>query len=341
MPAHDPPPATADLSHPSHPSDLSDLSHPPSEPGPPGRTGRPDDALADRFEAHRGHLQAVAYRMLGSMAEAEDAVQETWLRFGRTDTREIDNLGGWLTRVVARVCLDQLRSRRSRSAREGAEAALSPAPDPEEEALLADEVGLALLVVLDRLAPVERVAFVLHDLFAVPFADIAPIVERSEATTKRLASRARQRVRGGVAAPGGPSLAEQRRLVEAFLAATRRGDLAGLLTLLAPDVVRRADLAAVAPGTPAELRGARAVAEETAGNAARARFARAVLVDGAAGVVVAPAGHLVLALRLTLDTLDTRDPTGTVITRIDTIAGPTHLAALHITLLPGPLPGAG
>jgi RNA polymerase sigma-70 factor (ECF subfamily) len=297
-----------------------------------------------RFEEHRSHLRAVAYRMLGSLAEADDAVQETWLRLGRSDIGDVVNLGGWLTRVVARVCLDMLRSRRSRSEREEAVAvAADPrpgteAPDPEHEALLADEVGLALLVVLGRLTPVERVAFVLHDLFAVPFAEIAPIVDRSEATTKRLASRARQRVRGGVAAPGGPSLAEQRRLVEAFLAATRRGDLAGLLTLLAPDVVRRADLAAVAPGKPAELRGARAVAEETAGNAARARFARAVLVDGAAGIVVAPAGHLVLALRLTLGTVD---PTGTVITHIDTIAGPTHLAALHITLLPGPLPGVG
>jgi RNA polymerase sigma-70 factor (ECF subfamily) len=299
-----------------------------------------------RFEEQRSHLRAVAYRMLGSLAEADDAVQETWLRLGRSDTGDvvrIVNLGGWLTRVVARVCLDMLRSRRSRSEREDAVALAAVAdprpgagaPDPEHEALLADEVGPALLVVLGRLTPVERVAFVLHDLFAVPFAEIAPIVDRSEATTKRLASRARQRVRGGVAAPGGPSLAEQRRLVEAFLAATRRGDLAGLLALLAPDVVRRADLAAVAPGKPAELRGARAVAEETAGNAARARFARAVLVDGAAGIVVAPAGHLVLALRLTLD------PTGTVVTHIDTIAGPTHLAALHITLLPGPLPGAG
>jgi RNA polymerase sigma-70 factor (ECF subfamily) len=321
MPAHDPSTATADH-----------------------RVEAFEAHLVEAFEAHRTHLRAVAHRMLGSLAEADDAVQETWLRFVRAEVGRIENLGGWLTRVTARVCLDVLRARRSRSEREVAAAAPDAGVDPQHEAELADEVESALLVVLARLGPVERVAFVLHDLFAVPFAEIAPIVERSEATTKRMASRARQRVRGGVVAPGGPSLAEQRRLVEAFLAATRRGDLAGLLTLLAPGVVRRADLTVVAPGIPTELRGARAVAEETAGNAARAGFARAALVDGTVGIVVAPAGHLVLALRLTFDTFDTFDAPGSAgpaIARVEAIADPAHLAALHITLLPDDLPAAG
>jgi RNA polymerase sigma factor (sigma-70 family) len=286
------------------------------------------------FEAHRTHLRAVAYRMLGSLAEADDAVQETWLRLARADTAGVTNLGGWLTRVVGRVCLDVLRSRRSRHDREAREGATVPAAgpaDPEAEALLADEVGLALLVVLDRLGPAERVAFVLHDLFAVPFADIGPIVGRSAATTKRLASRARQRVRGGAGAGDPmsrqPPTSQQRELVEAWLAATRRGDLPALLELLAPDVVRRADLAAVAPGVPTVLRGARAVAEETRGNAARAAFARAALVGGAVGAVVAPAGRLVVALRVTVDGSGR-------IGAIDVVADPTRLATLELGALP-------
>src|SRR6266542_1558382 len=204
------------------------------------------DRLAERFETHRSHLRGVACRMLGSLSEADDAVQEAWLRLRRADTSGIENLGGWLTRVVARMCLDMLRARTAR--REEPLGIQVPDPianrqgesDPEQEALLAEEVGLALLVVLDRLAPAERVAFVLHDLFAVPFDQIAPIVERSPVTTKKLASRARHRVQGMPLVPNA-DLARHRHVVDAFLAATRSGDVEALLTLLAPDVVRRAD----------------------------------------------------------------------------------------------------
>ena len=224
------------------------------------------DELAERFEAHRGRLRAVAYRMLGSLGEAEDAVQETWLRLARADAGEVENLAGWLRTVVSRICLDMLRSRTAR--REDPFGEPGPegmrwdedAPAPEAETLLADSVGLALLVVLDRLSPAERVAFVLHDSFAVPFEDIAPIVGRSAGATKKLASRARHKVRGASTLPAA-ELDGHRRVVEAFLAAARGGDLDGLLTLLAPDVVRRADAAALPPGGAPEVRGARAVAE--------------------------------------------------------------------------------
>jgi RNA polymerase sigma-70 factor (ECF subfamily) len=212
------------------------------------------------FEEHRAHLRAVAYRMLGSLGEVDDAVQEAWLRLSRVDTMGIDNLGGWLTTVVARVCLDMLRSRHSR--REEPFTPDAPEPvatgtggsSPEHEALLADSVGLALLVVLDRLAPAERLAFVLHDMFAVPFEDIAPIVGRSAEATRQLASRARRRVRGG-ATTSAPGLVRQREVVDAFLAALRGGDFEGLLTVLDPDLVVRTDLAAPS-GVPAEVRGA-------------------------------------------------------------------------------------
>ncbi|HKY68415.1 MAG TPA: sigma-70 family RNA polymerase sigma factor, partial [Acidimicrobiales bacterium] len=238
-----------------------------------------DDRVAERFEAERPRLRAVAFRMLGSRSEADDAVQEAWLRLRRADAAAIGNLAGWLTTVVSRVCLDMLRSRRS--GREapfgllpGAESAEGDelggagerADDPAERALTADAVGRALLVVLDRLSPAERVAFVLHDLFAVPFDEIAPVVDRSPVTAKKLASRARHRVRGsGDASRGGEAAdaAGHRKVVDAFLQATRDGDVAALLSLLAPDVVRRADEVAVPAGVPAVLRGARAVAEET------------------------------------------------------------------------------
>jgi RNA polymerase sigma factor (sigma-70 family) len=286
----------------------------------------PDEDLADRFETQRRHLRAVAYRLLGSMGEADDAVQEAWLRLGRVDPTTIDNLGGWLTTVVGRICLDMLRSRSSRR-----EASLDfrftdPAAagrTPDEEAVAAEDVGLALLVVLERLSPAERVAFVLHDLFAVPFDQVAPVVERSVATTKKLASRARHRVQGQ-SPPPDADLTRHRHLVDAFLTATRSGDVAGLLAVLAPDVVRRADPAVVPAGVPVELHGAQEVAEETAGNAARARFAVAVLVDGTVGAAVAPSGHLALALAFTF--------AGDQIATIDVIADPERLHALALSL---------
>jgi RNA polymerase sigma factor (sigma-70 family) len=293
-------------------------------------------ALTARFEEERPRLRAVAYRMLGSVADADDAVQEAWIRFSRTDTGGVDNLGGWLTTVVARVCLDMLRSRGQR--REEPLEAQPPEPaapvvggqrpgDPEEEALMADSVGLALLVVLTTLSPAERLAFVLHDLFAVPFDQIAPIVERTPVATKKLASRARHRVRGTTTLPD-PDLTRRRQVVDAFLTATRGGDLTALLQVLDPDVVRRADRAAVPARLPAVLRGARAVAEETATNARRARFAVPALVNGTVGAVLAPRGRLVLAFALTI-----RDDK---ITELDVIADPQRLRGLELAVLPSP-----
>jgi len=250
------------------------------------------DDLAQQFEANRSHLQAVAYRMLGSASEAEDAVQEAWLRLSRTDTSGIENLGGWLTTVVARVCLDMLRSRSARREEPFGDEETSPrgspagAIDPEQEALLADSVGLALLVVLERLAPAERIAFVLHDMFDLPFEEIAPIVGRTPVAARQLASRARRRVRGAAAPEAGHS--GIRAVVDAFLAASREGDLQGLLALLAPEVVLRADAAAVQAGATEEVRGAGAVAETFAG---RAKFAEPALIDGVAGAVWAPGGQ--------------------------------------------------
>src|SRR5579859_176422 len=228
--------------------------------------------LADRFEEQRGHLQGVAYRMLGSLSEADDAVQESWLRLSRAGADGIDNLGGWLTTVVARVCLDMMRSRKSRreeslDVRTGEPPASAAAgADPEYEALLADSVGLALLVVLDTLSPAERLAFVLHDMFAVPFEEIAPIVERSPAATRKLASRARLRVQGADTAPD-TDLARQREIVQAFLAASRNGDLVALIAVLDPDVVLRADQTAARMGAEAEVRGVDLVAGFFSGRA--------------------------------------------------------------------------
>jgi RNA polymerase sigma-70 factor (ECF subfamily) len=248
--------------------------------------------LAERFEENRTHLRAVAYRMLGSLSEADDAVQESWLRLSRSDTSGVENLGGFLTTVVARVCLDMLRSRRSR--REEPLDGHLPEPvvsgadgtDPEHEALLADSVGPALLVVLDTLAPAERLAFVLHDMFAVPFDQIAPIVGRSPDAARQLASRARRRVHGATVPDA--DLTRQRTVVDAFLAASRDGDFDALLALLDPDVVLRADNAAVQAGASKEVYGARAVAATFAG---RARAARPALVNGVAGAVWAPGGR--------------------------------------------------
>lgn len=271
------------------------------------------DVLAERFEEQRGRLRGVAYRMLGSLSEAEDAVQESWFRLNRADSADIHNLGGWLTTVVARVCLDMLRSRSARREESlDANALTASAPravegDPEQEALLADSVGLALLVVLDTLPPAERLAFVLHDMFAVPFDEIAPIVDRSPAAARQLASRARRRVQGAggrvgagdkdAVLPSGADLTRQREVVDAFLAAARGGDFAGLLAVLDPDVVFRADAEAVRFGSAPVVRGAAAVATNFSG---KARAARPALINGAIGAVWAPGGKPRVALNMTI-----------------------------------------
>ncbi|WP_107656536.1 sigma-70 family RNA polymerase sigma factor [Nocardia suismassiliense] len=289
---------------------------------------RAQDVLAQRFETHRGHLRAVAYRMLGSLSEADDAVQEAWLRLARQDSDEVANLAGWLTTVVSRICLDMLRSRAAR--REEPVDLLAELgdtaydSDPEHEAVLIDSVGRALLVVLDTLGPDERVAFVLHDLFAVPFDQIAPIVGRSTATTKKLASRARQRAQGETTATAA-ELAEQRHVVEAFLTAARGGDLDALLAVLAPDVVRVADPAALPAGLSAVVRGARAVAKETVLLQRRSRVAAPALVNGAVGILVAPRGKLLLALVVTV-----RDDR---VAGYEVIADPARLRELDIAVL--------
>ncbi|TYK48228.1 sigma-70 family RNA polymerase sigma factor [Actinomadura decatromicini] len=286
------------------------------------------DYLADRFERHRGHLRAVAYRMLGSLAEADDAVQEAWLRLAKSDPSGIDNLGGWLTTVVGRVCLDMLRSRTSR--REDPldeplpDPILDPASgvDPEHEALMADSVGLALQVVLQSLSPAERLAFVLHDTFAVPFDDIAAIIGRSPAAARQLASRARRRVRGAAPVPE-PDPVRQREVVDAFLAAARGGDFDALVAVLAPDVVLRAD-----PGPAVgriELRGAEAVAGQALLFRSAGGDARPALVNGAAGVVGIVHGRARSVLSFTV--------VGGRVAAIDILADPDRLAALDLTVL--------
>jgi RNA polymerase sigma factor (sigma-70 family) len=283
------------------------------------------DWLAERFEAYRPHLRAVAYRMLGSAAEADDAVQEAWLRASRASPAGVDNLGGWLTTVVGRVCLDLLRSRRSRR-EEPLEANLPDrGADPEDEALLAEGVGSALLVVLDTLGPAERLAFVLHDLFAVPFQEVAAILGRSEAAARQLASRARRRVQGAQAPEG--DRARQRLVVEAFLAASREGDFEALLRLLDPQVVARADAAATGTAAPRVVRGAAAVASQALGFARRARLARLALVDGAVGLVVTPPGRPSLVLGFTIRR--------GLISAIDILADPERLRRLDVALLGG------
>ncbi len=250
------------------------------------------DWLAEQFEQHRPHMRAVALRMLGSSTDTDDAVQESWLRLSRSDASGIENLGGWLTTVVARVSLDMLRSRTSRR-EEPAEADLPHANgidargDPEYEALLADSLGPALLIVLGMLAPAERLAFVLHDMFAVPFHEIGTILGRSPNAAKQLASRARRRVRGSALNPD-TNQTRQREVVDAFLSASRTGNFDALLALLDPDVVLHADAAGVQMGAPAELVGAPAVAGTFSG---RALAAQAALIDGAAGIVWAPGGR--------------------------------------------------
>ena len=286
--------------------------------------------LAERFEGHRAHLRGVAYRMLGSLAEADDAVQEAWLRLSRSDTSEVENLRAWLTTVVGRVCLNMLRSRRSR--REATLDGHVPDPivspedgsDPEHEALMGDSVGLALLVVLDTLAPAERVAFVLHDVFALPFDEIAPIVGRSPAAARQLASRARRRVRGAPVPDA--DLAGQRAVVDAFMAAARKGDFEGLIAVLDPDVVLRSDGGVARPGLVRVVRGREAVAARALTFRRFAESSRRVLVNGAPGVVSwSPAGDLFAVGAFTI-----KD--GKIVS-MDVLADPDRLRELDLTIL--------
>ncbi|MEP6829917.1 MAG: sigma-70 family RNA polymerase sigma factor [Rhizomicrobium sp.] len=279
--------------------------------------------LAEGFEVQRPRLRAVAFRMLGSLAEADDAVQEAWFRLQSAASARIENPGAWLTTVVARICLDMLRIRKSRREEPlETESRILPRAeaDPEQEALLAEAVGLALLVVLTRLDPAERIAFVLHDMFALPFEDIAPIVDRSVDAARQLASRARRRVQGGE--PPAAELPKQRAVIDAFLSASRANDLGALIAVLNPDVVFRSDATAVLMGGPSEVRGAEAVARTFAG---RAQAARAALVDGAPGLVVAPRGRLLLVLRLAI--------TDGRITGVEAIANRASLENLELTVL--------
>lgn len=293
------------------------------------------ELLAERFEEHRGHLKAVAYRMLGSLSEAEDAVQEAWPKLTRSDAGEIENLGGWLTTVVGRICLDMLRSR-TRRHEEPLEDTFVPDPvirplatvDPEQEVLQADSVGLALLVVLETLEPAERIAFVLHDMFAVPFDDIAPIVERSSAATRQLASRARRRVRGATPSAE-PDLGRQRRALDAFIAASRSGDFEALLAVLDPDVVLRADSGPLVAGIAASkvVRGAKPVAEQALLFRQFALDAQFVLINGEVGVVGVHDGQPMSVMGVTV--ADGR------ITEMYILADPERLARLDLPDLTG------
>jgi len=306
------------------------------------------DLLAEAFEEHRDHLRAVAYRLLGSMTDADDAVQDTWLRLTGADTSEVENLGAWLTTVVARVALNMLRSRRYRNeepvgdswpgaveaaARAGAAAApgragpAGPAGDPEDEAVLADSVGLALLVVLDTLTPAERLAFVLHDMFAMPFTEVAAVLGRSTDATRQLASRARRRVRGAPSPDRAADLARQREVAGAFLTAARGGDISALVALLDSEVTLTADAASVPAGRPAVLQGADLVARGAVLASTRAGHSQLALVNGSVGIVWAPAGRLQVVLALTVSAARR-------ITAIDVIADPDRLRRVQVAVLP-------
>ena len=285
-----------------------------------------NEFLAERFEQNRQHLRAVAYRMLGSLSEADDAVQESWLRLSRADSEEIENLGGWLTTVVGRVCLDMLRSRRSRSeqpldVRPTDPAAVPEGIDPEQEAVLADSVGLAMLVVLDKLSPAERLAFVLHDMFAIPFDDIAPMVGRTPDAARQLASRARRRVHGSDPTPS-PPLPRQREIIDAFIAASRGGDFEALVAVLDPDVVLRVK---AGPEAPRLVRGAQQVASGAITFRRAGAQARPVLVNGAVGIAGFVDGQLVSVLEAT--TADGR------IATIEITADPERAAEMDLTFL--------
>jgi RNA polymerase sigma factor (sigma-70 family) len=291
------------------------------------------DLLAAQFEKNRSHLRAVAYRMLGSLTEADDAVQEAWLKLSRSDATSVENLGGWLTTVVARVCLDMLRSRKSRREESFEEEVVAPPSaaavssrglDPEQEALLAESVGLALLVVLDTLAPAERITFVLHDLFAVPFDEIGSIVGRSPAAARQLASRARRRIQGADTAAGA-DLASQRKVVDTFLAALRARDFHALVAVLDPNLMVHADRVAQPSDALREVRGAENWAGGAITAARGARFAQPALINGAAGLVVAPKGRLFRALRFTL--------AHGKITEIEIIGEPERLRQLDLAIL--------
>lgn len=288
------------------------------------------ERLAKQFEENRGHLRAVAYRMLGSLSEAEDAIQEAWLRLNRSDSESVENLGGWLTTVVARICLDMLRSRTVRREESLAEQPTEPSTkpagpiDPEQETLLADSVGLALLVVLDRLTPAERLAFVLHDMFDLTFEEIASIAGRTPAATRQLASRARRRVRGGDL-PAKTTVTQQRRTVDAFLAALRAGDFAALVAVLDPDVVIHSEDVPVATTGQREIRGAENWAGQAIQLARGARAARVALINGAAGIVIAPRGKLFRVLRFTIE--------NDRVQRIDVVGSPQRLAELDLAVL--------
>ncbi|HET7657676.1 MAG TPA: sigma-70 family RNA polymerase sigma factor [Bacillales bacterium] len=286
------------------------------------------DWLVEQFEANRSHLRTVAYRMLGSLNEADDAVQESWFRLSRSNMNEVENIGGWLTTVVSRVCLDMLRSRKARREKSFDsymnEKVMNrkTGGDPLNETLLADSVGLALLVVLDNLNPSERITFVLHDIFAVPFAEIAPIVKRSEAATRKLASRARRRVQGAEVSAG-DDLSFQRTLVDSFLAAARNGDFDALLSVLDPDVVLRDNRDSESKDASSEVNGAKAVAKKVM--AGRAKAARPALVNGGIGIIVAPRGRLLLVLVPTFS--------HEKIVGIDVVADPKHVQQLKLGVL--------
>jgi RNA polymerase sigma-70 factor (ECF subfamily) len=284
-----------------------------------------DQWQAEQFEQSRSHLRAVAYRMLGSGAEADDAVQEAWIRFSRADTNAVANLRGWLTTVVSRVCLDMLRARRARREEplELPTVTLEDPTDPEQEALLADSVGLALLVVLETLSPAERLAFVLHDMFGMPFEEVAPIVDRTPAATRKLASRARRRVRGAQPQGGGESLSEQRGVVDAFLAASRDGDFEALLAVLDPDVAFHADRGPNLAAGAVEISGAQEVAKMIlARGTPFAPHAQPAVVDGHAGAVVVLRGRLRAVVKFTV--ADRR------VVRVDLTRNPSRLAKLRL-----------
>jgi RNA polymerase sigma factor (sigma-70 family) len=287
------------------------------------------DGLAAAFEEHRAHLRGVAYRLLGSMPDADDAVQETWLRLSSADTSEVENLGGWLTTVVSRVALNMLRSRRRHPEEPTGPdwpGPIDPAV-PEDEAVLADSVGLALIVVLDTLTPAERLAFVLHDLFAMPFTEVAAVLGRSPEAARQLASRGRRRVRGAPSPDHAADLARQREVATAFLAASRGGNLAALVAVLDDDVTLTADAFATPTGQPERRQGAQAVSRGALAASTRAGYSRLALVDGEVGVVFAPAGRLRVVLKMTVS--ERRK-----ITTIDVIADPDRLRGLRLALLP-------
>ena len=283
--------------------------------------------LAERFEEHRPHLRSVAYRMLGSLSEADDALQEAWVRASRADTGAVENMGGWLTTVVGRVCLNVLRSREQRREdpldAQGPDPVVEPGNAPEDEAVLADSVGVALLVVLDRLTPAERLAFVLHDMFAVPFDEIGAMLDRSPAAVRQLASRGRRRVTGAGPAPDA-DVRRRRGVVDAFLAATRGGSFEALVSLLHPDVVLRADPAVARTAGPVVVRGAEAVASGAMAATGRARSTGVALVDGAVGLAMAPRGRLFLVLTFTI--------ADELITGIEVVADPERLGGMEIAV---------